>query len=382
MIHKTLIILYVLVCHHTLSNAIQIIEINPTKIEPSEKHTIKKQSTDKKSTVQKLSGATVSKDDLMTFIEQSMQNHQITGLSLALINDGEVVLQHASGLADKAENTPVTITSIFEAASLSKPLFGFFVMQFVQAGQLDLDQPLYQYLPHPDLQHDSRYHKITARMVLSHTTGLPNWRTDEPDKGLHIAFEPDSAWRYSGEGYQYLAKVLAHIAHTDADGLQDMFQKQLAVPLGMQDTQFIADDGLLTRKVLAYNKGQVIDYEVNPHEFGAAYSVHTTAKDYARWLQAIMRSELLTRESINTYLSGQNVNIDANDPQKAMGLSDWALGFSIYDLPSGKVYVHGGNNPGFSCMVVISTEQQWGVVIFTNANQASDFLLSVAQWLL
>ncbi|MEO0972018.1 MAG: hypothetical protein AAFX85_02910, partial [Pseudomonadota bacterium] len=69
--------------------------------------------------------------------------------------------------------------------------------------------------------------------------------------------------------------------------------------------------------------------------------------------------------------------IPADDPARRLGLVDWALGFSVYELPIGRFYTHGGNNPGYSSLVLLNRETGWGVVIFTNADQANDMLLAM-----
>lgn len=111
-----------------------------------------------------------------------MESLNMPALSIAIINDGKVVYHRVKGYANKEKKILADSNSIFEGASISKSVFGFFVMTFVEDGILDLDKPLYEYLPNPDIENDERYKKINARMVLSHRSGFPNWRYDYPDK--------------------------------------------------------------------------------------------------------------------------------------------------------------------------------------------------------
>ena len=140
-----------------------------------------------------------------------MDTLNIPGLSIAVINDSKVVYHQTFGYANHEKKLPVTDKTIFERASLSKSIFAFFMMKFVEEGKIDLDKPLYEYLPYPDIAHDDRYKKIKGRMVLSHRSGFPNWRENEADRKLKIKFEPGTNYEYSGEGYQYLAMVLKNI---------------------------------------------------------------------------------------------------------------------------------------------------------------------------
>ena len=169
-------------------------------------------------------------DSINVFIKTRMDSLNIPGLSIAIINDSKVVYHQTFGYANLEEKMPVTNKTIFEGASMSKSIFAFFVMKYVEEGKLDLDKPLYEYLPYPDIEYDERYKKITARMVLSHRSGFPNWRENGKDKKLKIKFEPGTEYEYSGEGYQYLALVLKHIEKTDWTGLEASFQEKVAEP--------------------------------------------------------------------------------------------------------------------------------------------------------
>lgn len=121
-------------------------------------------------------GTTITLSELDLFIDQQMETLTMPGLSIAVISDGEIVYHRAKGIANMATGEAVDEKSIFESASLSKPVFAYFALRLVDKGVLDLDKPLHEYLPMEELEYDPRYHKVTARMALSHTTGFPNWR--------------------------------------------------------------------------------------------------------------------------------------------------------------------------------------------------------------
>ncbi|MEN7343833.1 MAG: serine hydrolase domain-containing protein [Pseudomonadota bacterium] len=329
-------------------------------------------------TIQLASGIEMPASELDALIETAMVATKTPGVSIALINNGTLVYENAFGVAHIATQQPLTTRSVFEAASLSKPLFGFFAMTFVEEGLLDLDKPLHDYLPNPDFPDDARYRRITARHVLSHQTGLPNWRDDNPELGLTLKFTPGEGFFYSGEGYEYLAEVLAHLAGTDDNGLEALFQERIAKPLGMTRTTFIATRDQLCARATPHRDGSVIRLKAQDPTFGAAYSIHTDAGDYIRFGLGVMQGKILQAATYEQFLSAQGSPIPANDPGRAFGLSDWALGFSIYDLPFGRFYAHGGNNPGYSSMFFVSPDREWGAVIFTNADQANDFLMAVS----
>lgn len=318
-----------------------------------------------------------------SFLKARMIDHNIPGLSLAITYKGETVYTAMKGMADVSGLRPVTNDTIFEAASLSKPMFGFMSMLFVEDGLLDLDVPLYTYLPFPDIAQDERYKSITARMVLSHTTGLPNWRRDEPEGKLTLSFNPGANFNYSGEAYQYLALVLAHLAQTDVNGLEAIFQERIAKPIGMTQTQFLPDTDMLDRRATPYRNGAPLPPTVNIKDiFGAAYGIHTQAPDFIRWATALLSKDILSDENYEKFFRGQNVLLSSQDPGRDIGLVDWSLGFSLYELPIGELYIHGGNNPGFSSVIVLNRKTNWGMTIFANSDQATPFMLQVVNYLM
>jgi CubicO group peptidase (beta-lactamase class C family) len=136
--------------------------------------------------LQTLKGSKLSIENLDGVIKKQMDSLSLPGLSFALINNGKVVYHSSLGVSDMVTKKRVNANSLFEAASLSKTLFSYFVLKMVDQKVLNLDTPLYRYLPYPDIANDERYKLITARMILSHTSGFPNWRyADKRDEKLY-----------------------------------------------------------------------------------------------------------------------------------------------------------------------------------------------------
>jgi CubicO group peptidase (beta-lactamase class C family) len=169
---------------------------------------------------------------------------EVPGAAIALFNDEKVAYLKTYGVRDKDQNLPLTADSAMTAASLSKVAFASMVMQLVDEGSLDLDKPVYEYLPKPlpeypnyvDLMGDQRYKKITARMLLDHTNGFPNWRWINDDRKLNINFEPGARFAYSGEGIDLLQLVVETITNTP---LEELMQKRVFRPLGMTRTSMM-----------------------------------------------------------------------------------------------------------------------------------------------
>src|SRR5664279_788809 len=142
--------------------------------------------------------------DIPTLIKES----DVPGLSIALVRNGKLVWSKAFGIANADTKKPVTNETVFEAASLSKPVFAYAVLKLVDVGKLNLDTPLNKYLGNNyDVVNDDRINFITARHVLSHTSGFRNLRDNDGTKTLLIHFTPGEKFSCSGEGMVYLSKV-------------------------------------------------------------------------------------------------------------------------------------------------------------------------------
>src|SRR5262245_33090083 len=163
---------------------------------------------DKDLTIKRLDGSAIAPSEIDATVSRLMKAAEVTGVSIAILNDGKISYLKSYGVRDKEKSLPLTDESLMTAASFTKVAFAYLVMQLIEEKTIDLDQPVYKYLPKPlaeyraytDLAGDPRANRITARMLLSHTSGFPNWRAFEDDRKLKIHFEPGSRYAYSGEG--------------------------------------------------------------------------------------------------------------------------------------------------------------------------------------
>jgi CubicO group peptidase (beta-lactamase class C family) len=163
-------------------------------------------------TIDRNDGTKITADKLQHKIEWLIQTANVQGLAISVFNNNKPVFSKTFGWANLPNKQSLTTHSVMCAASLSKMVFAYLVMQLVQQNTIDLDKPLVQYLDSSlvdyvrckwngfqDLAGAERYKKITARMCLNHTTGFANWRWFEPDQKLKIHFEPGSRYSYSDE---------------------------------------------------------------------------------------------------------------------------------------------------------------------------------------
>ena len=115
--------------------------------------------------------------NLEQHIAESMRENRVPGASIAIIRDAKIAWAKGFGVRDQTTGAPVGEDTVFSAQSMSKPVFAYRVMKLHEQGVLDLDAPLTRYTPDLFVEHDPRLQEITARRVLSHTSGLPNWRS-------------------------------------------------------------------------------------------------------------------------------------------------------------------------------------------------------------
>lgn len=324
------------------------------------------------STITSIGGEAFNKEEITDALTALMDSSEMPGLSFAIINDGQIAYQKNLGVTNLATTTPVTSSTLFEAASLSKPVFAFFALKQVDKGLLDLDKPLFEYLPFPDLEADERYRAITARMVLSHTSGLPNWREGE----LKLQFDPGSAYSYSGEGYQYLARVIAAINKISTAELSDLFAEEIAGPLGIERLYFGWNEDIAQNKAAGHFDGEPSDVTVQweaeweKDRFGAAGGIHTDAENYAKFLIALLERKGLSASAYGEFFRHQvSLPADEVDPQlfKASG---WSLGLGMVPTAAGMSYYHGGNNGDFQSWFFLHPEKKAGLVYFSNYDQS------------
>jgi CubicO group peptidase (beta-lactamase class C family) len=297
-----------------------------------------------------------------------MKAARIPGLTVAVIENGEVVKTELLGVADADSGAPVTEETLFEAASLSKPVCAAIVLRLAERGEIDLDRPLPDYLAYERVDHDSRSRALTARMVLSHRTGLPNWGDDQ----LELNFHPGVRFGYSGEGFVYLQKVLEKLTGLSLD---ELARREVFAPLGMTHSRYFWAEGEELALAMPHDEIGHRQQKHQVREANAASSLHTTAADYARFVTAWMGGEVLSPATVRTALSpvvGTKGNRGyAWRPWEIRERIAWGLGWGV-QLPeegqeSEPIAWHWGDNGAFKAFVAFRPQAGAGVVYFVNA---------------
>lgn len=319
------------------------------------------------------SGAATTPLPLDTLLPLLMSQHHVPGAAVLEIADHQIVRETYLGTREVGKAQPVTADTVFEAASMTKPLLAYAALKLVEQGQLDLDRPLASYLPKPYLKNQPLHEKITARMVLSHTSGFPNWRKDAK---LIVHHEPGTRYLYSGEGILFLQRVIEHLTGSD---YETFIQKTLLQPLGMKSSSHIWSDQVAQDAAAGHDSSGHLKTDRRLYtKPNAAFSLYTTPRDYAAFLLEMMRADRsaphsLGARSLQEMLTpiSPSTERDLLTRQGQVGQGDirFGLGWSLEPTASGLRARHSGSNgTGFRCYTEFDPIKGHGVIIMTNSN--------------
>jgi CubicO group peptidase (beta-lactamase class C family) len=179
-----------------------------------------------------------------------MEIAQLPGIGIGVVQRGKPGWKHYEGFANADTKTPITAESVFPAASLSKQVFAYLALGLLDEGRLELDKPLREYVKE-DAPTGPLGEKITARHVLSHSSGLRNWRWEHGQEFVP-AFEPGTKFRYSGEGFYYLMRCVERITGT---GFEALVQERVMKPMGMNSSTYLWQAQDERRWVAGHDRG-------------------------------------------------------------------------------------------------------------------------------
>ncbi len=302
-----------------------------------------------------------------------LQKENVPGLQLSYTK-GNTTKSYTLGLRQAGTTQAVTATSIFQAASLGKVVLAYVALRLHDRGVLDLDKSLLAYAPYPRLQPDPRAARITARRVLTHTTGLPAWADYPlaptwPTSVLRLQYAPDSCWHYSGEGYVWLQKTLEHLT---GKSFEVLAQEEVFRPLGLKNSSFVWQDRFTAVAATGHDdKGKPTAIKKFAAPYGA-FSLLTTATDYGLFLQALLAgrglkpatARLLTTPATTADRCGTPAS--AADPAIA-----WACGVGLVATSQGPALWHWGDNSDFRCFFLVLPGKKESLVFLTNSNNGN-----------
>lgn len=317
-------------------------------------------------------------------VRRLMDTAHVTGLCVGIVRDGKVAYVQAYGYKNKPQGLLNDTATCFYAASFSKAVFAYLVMKLTDEGVIDLDKPLYEYLPKPlpeydnykDLAGDGRWKLLTARICLDHTTGFPNFRFFNPrgNNKLELFFAPGTRYAYSGEGLVLLQSVVETVTGRPLDSLA---QEKVFGPLGMRRTSYIWQPSFENDYAVGHLENETTIPKRKRTKAGAAGSMETTIADYTRFLAAALLGEGLSRKAwtemtliqIRIHSAHQFPSLDTatTTENDKIGLG-YGLGWGICQGQKGKMFFKEGHDDGWEHFGLCMPDAKEAVVVMTNSS--------------
>jgi CubicO group peptidase (beta-lactamase class C family) len=333
----------------------------------------------------RLDGRHLSPDALEHIVSGAMTRARVPALGLAIINHGEIVYMAGFGYRDVEHRLPLTDTSVMYAASLTKAMFAHLTMQLVDDGTIALDTPIARYLPKPlpqyekyaDLSADPRWRRITPRMLLSHTSGLPNWRFVNADGKLDLKFEPGVQYSYSGEGINLLQFVIEQ--HTGKN-VGDLMRTRVFDRFGMTRTSMTWQPSFQSELAYGYDSaGNSVGHNERA-SVRAAGSADTDLADIARFIRGVLRGDGSSDASRRAMLAPQirirtphefpTPSFDTTSRDDAIGLA-YGLGWGLFESPYGRAFFKEGHDDvSWRNYVVAFDEPKSAIVLLSSSANA------------
>lgn len=344
-----------------------------------------------------------------------MQALRVPAIGMAVVERGEVVWTRNLGVLNAETRTPVADDTLFEDASLSKPVFAYLVLQLADQGAIDLDAPLVRYRRMDYLADHPWVDLVTARDVLHHSTGMPNWRKDPANEELVPAVKPGTRIDYSGEAIFWLQLVVETLT---GESLDETMQRLLFGPAGMRDSSYTWSKDLAARSVYGHravddeetgmppqmlrdtwNAAQIVAdrwgkplsswryadaaralpevQAITPKGLvnwpgdllaNAAASLRTTPADYARFMAVMVRSKRepwQITDATRTAMLSKQIDVPGR-------WTDKGLGWNLEATPRGPVFYHSGSNGNiFKNFALGDLRGQRALVALTNAGSGN-----------
>jgi CubicO group peptidase (beta-lactamase class C family) len=323
-----------------------------------------------------------------TKLSERMQFYKVPGVSVAFFDHGRIIWTRAYGLADTATKKPVTSETLFQAASISKPMSALAALHLVQEGKLSLDENVNDKLRKwkiPDNQFTAQQ-KVTVRRILSHSAGinvqgLPGYTSDEPiptvmqilngekpanTDPVRVDVVPGSIWRYSGGAYVILQTLMSDVT---GKAFPEIVNELVLRPAGMTHSTYEQPlpKNLWPSAAMPYgDDGESVKGGWHIYPEMAPAGLWTTPSDVAHMAMEVQNeyvgksNKILSQQMVREMLTHQK--------------DDWGLGFAL-ESPGHKArFAHGGQNAGYRCDLEAYAEMGPGLAVMTNSD-GGEFLI-------
>jgi CubicO group peptidase (beta-lactamase class C family) len=305
-----------------------------------------------------------------------LAKHKVPSLSVAHIDKGRIAFAAAYG--EQSPGVPATPNTLYNVASLTKPVSAEVVLLLASKGRLSLDEPMHTAWADPDVLADPRHKLLTPRLALSHRTGFPNWRYLAADKKLAFGHAPGEGIGYSGEGYEWFSRFAARKVGVPFETLA---QKLVFAPAGMKDTSYTGRPWFTGRLAVGTGKdGKPVPAKLLS-EYVASDDIHTTAADYARFMIFAMEGKGLTpsiRQQRQTVQASTHAKHCGGE--KARTCPDelgFGLGWEVLRFGRETILFHTGADKGEFTLAFFNPRTRNGTVVLTSHSNGAFAIVDV-----
>lgn len=303
-------------------------------------------------------------DELMPKL---LADYDVRAAQVAVIEDGRITTSRSWGIDRHGKSA--TKDTVFRVASITKVVTAMTVLNLVEQGKWDLDQPLSKYWVDPDLADDPRSDLLTTRLVLQHRTGLPNWREGK----LKFDFDPGKQNQYSGEGLEWLRRS---VEKATGESLEALATRLVFEPAGMRSTTYVWPAWVPARYSGEYTGSTFVGYDNGPEANGAA-DLMSTAEDLARFGIWVMKGGGLSKKLWKEVKDTSTNAIGAAPGDKLRGLG-WVVTRDGAKHDTLAIH-HGGGQSGIATELFLVPGQGRGLVVLTNGSAGRPLLLGALE---
>jgi CubicO group peptidase (beta-lactamase class C family) len=306
-------------------------------------------------------------------------NEHVPSVSFAQIAEGRTLLAEAYG--EQSPGVAVTTSTLYNIASMSKPISAEVILRLASAGKLSLDEPMYKYWTDFDVAADPRAKVLTPRIALEHQTGFANWRRETGGK-LSFTRDPGTGFGYSGEGYQYVARFAEQ---RTSQPFESLAQNLVFDPSGMARTAYTQ------RPWMEGNIAQPTDKDgkwLKPQiatQFVAADLVYTTPIQYASFVESLMNGAAESpaiRKLRETVLTDRKADICVGKMTKLCPDEvGFGPGWEVTKIHGKTFLMHTGLDEGVFTLGYFDPGARSGVIIFTNSANGPRVILPILKLL-
>ena len=295
-----------------------------------------------------------------------LAKYDVPSVGVAYIEDGKIAFVRHYGM--QSWGFPANEDTLYNVASLTKPVTAEVVLRLVQAGRATLGMRLADHHVEQDVADDPRIMKLTPELVLRHRTGFTNWRY-QTGGVLQFSRDPDTETEYSGEGYEWMMNAVA--AATGED-FTDLAQRLVFDPAEMPLTGYTLSSKWVGHLAVPYKAGEGV-YNNIRREPSASDDLRTTPREYANFMLSVFEGDavgpdLRAQQStiVNSFQEHPKCDRSETAPDFCPQNEGWGLGWFVHDWGDRTIMQHSGGDQGEASLAIYDPVAKTGVIALTN----------------